>query len=260
MQFAHRNRPLLFIAVAVLGLTIVALLIPAMRAFAALALVFYIPGHAIVHIFRKETIASHDRILYASGLSLAIVIAGGFFLHIFGSMTPFQWAVLLISVSAFAFAFRAAPQRQPAIEQPHPRNTWRVSGLEALMFIGAAILTVGAFAIDRREAMAHSEFRYTEFWMVAKDPGKPNALTIGVKNDEGEPASYDIEYTVNRQIAGHSAPFRLAPGEVWTSALDTSIRADRIQRAEAWLFKNGDHHTVYRRVWADIGIAGREDL
>ncbi len=260
MQFAHRNRLLLFIAVAVSGLTVVALLIPALRAFAALALVFYIPGHAIVLLFRKDTTASHDRILYASGLNLAAVIAGGFFLHIFGSMTPVQWAVLLISASAFAFAFRAAPQRLPSIEQPRPRHTWRVSGLEALMFAGAAILTVGAFAIDWREAMAHSEFKYTEFWMVAEDPGKPNALTAGVKNEEGEPASYDIEYTVDGQIAGQSASFRLAPGEVWTSALNTGIRADRVQRVEAWLFKNGDRHTVYRRVWADIGIAGREDL
>jgi hypothetical protein len=189
---------------------------------------------------------------------LAAVIAGGFVLHFFGALSPEPWAGLLILVSVFVY--RAAPKSLPATTPRAPGAPWRVSRAEAFMLAAAAVLAVGALVIDRREALAHSEFKYTEFWMVSKDPGKTNALTIGVKNKEGEAASYEAEYMVGGQIAGRFPPFQLAPGEVWTQALNTAIPADRVQRVEAWLFKNGDHHTVYRRVWADIGSAMRGGL
>jgi uncharacterized membrane protein len=249
---------LLFVAVVAAGAVVAKSAIPALRVLVALPLVFFIPGYAILSCHGKDAASGPGRILYAAGLSLAAVIACGFFLHIFHALSPLPWALLLILVSVLLY--RAAPQNRVAPTARPPRPHWRISRAEAVMFAGAAILAIGALAIGRHEALAHSEFKYTEFWMVSQDPGKTNALTIGLKNEEGEPASYDVEYMVGGQIAGRLPPFQLAPAESWTHTINTSIPADRFQRVEAWLFKNGDHHTVYRRVWADLGSPKREGL
>jgi hypothetical protein len=260
MRFVDQKRQLLLLGMAAAGTVAVILLVSAGRVLIALALVFYIPGYSILQLFGRDPTATTGQILYACALSLGVVIIGGFFLHLSGSMTPVQWAILLIAVSAIAFRYRAPRDAQKPVELPHSQNAWHVSASEALMIAGAVILAISALAIDRREAAAHSEFKYSEFWMVPQNPGKPNVLTIGVKNEEGQPASYDVEYMTGGQFAGHLPSFRLAPGEVWASELNAAIRPDQVQRVEAWLFKNGDHHTVYRRVWADIGRARPEGL
>lgn len=252
MRLVNLETLLLCSAALLLGLIAAAPNSWALRALLALPLVFYIPGHMILRLFPCYSRIGLEGVLYAFGVSIAIVILGGFFLHAIGQMTPLGWALLLCSISAVSWG--AAGWRRNAARHLHISfGRMAVTPWQALMVSCAAILAFGAILHERQAAKAYSEFRYTEFWMIPQDASNPNALTIGIANHEGKTASYEVELIEDAQIAGAWRSILLQPGEIWTSAFNATFRADRIQRVEAWLFKNKDHRTVYRRVWADIG-------
>ncbi len=252
MPLINLERLLLFSAALLLGLIAAAPESWALRVLLALPLVFYIPGHMMLRLFPCYSRMGLEGALYAFGVSIAIIILAGFFLHAVGQMTPLGWALLLCSISAVSWGaaeWRTNAARHLNIYSIRPTVTPR----QALMLACAAIVASAAVLYERQTANAYSEFKYTEFWMVPQDASNPNALTIGIANHEGKPASYEVEFIEDAQIAGAWRSILLEPGEIWTSAFNASLRADRIQRVEAWLFKNQDHSTVYRRVWADIG-------
>jgi uncharacterized membrane protein YidH (DUF202 family) len=246
-------------AVFLIGLVSTISIASIVRAIIAIYVIFYLPGNMSFRLLNPHRRADINYMLYSFGLSTVITIASGFLLSFAGSMTSAGWTILLGLISIIAYAFHRWRRARSALEQRHEYTFFPVSGLEASMLICATVITASALMIDRHEAVAHSEFKYTEFWMVSQDPGKPNLLTLGVKNNEGEPAFYEIEYMADGQIAGRLPAFRLQPGDVWTSVLETGLQAGRIQRVEAWLFKNKDHSIIYRRVWADIGSRSREN-
>ena len=229
-----------------------------LRSVFALPLVFFFPGFLTLRLFYDRPLSKLDGVVYTLGLSLVIVISAGFVLHMIGQMATIPWAIVLTGVSAIAWRARRWLPR-PLAEDQQNSASWTFSKLEVAMLTCAVILTAGALMVDRREAMAHSEFKFTEFWMVANSPGSPNDLTLGLTNKEGEAASYDIEYMVDGQLAGRWPTVSLKPGETWTSDLRVGFTS-RTQRVEAWLFKNHNHSAVYRTVWADIGPVSPGDL
>ncbi len=248
MPQTDRNCSLLLLACVVLA----KYLGVALGALLALPLVLYLPGHLILRQLRGCTSVDLDHVVFAFGLSVAVVIAGGFLLHLIGFMKPIAWAILLVSIPAVAWAIGGswlprgdAKNQNWSILATAPRR-------DVLMFALAAACAFSAYAIDRGVAVGHSEFKFTEFWMVSQDARNPNALTIGVKNNEGGQASYEVEVMMQGQIAGSWRTISLLPGETWTSEFNAGLRAGHIQRVEAWLFKDHDHRTVYRRVWKDI--------
>lgn len=251
MRPISMERLSLFSAALLLGLIAAAVHSPALRAFLALPLVFYIPGHMILRLFPCYYRMGLEGALYAFGVSIAVVMFGGFLLHAIGQMTPLGWALLLCSISAVSFG--ASEWRTNAASSLNFFTIPKITPRQALMLACAAVLASAAVLYEREAEIAYSEFKYTELWMVPQDASNPNALTIGIANHEGKPASYEVELMEDGQIAGALRSILLQPGENWTSAFNASLRADRIQRVEAWLYKNQDHSTVYRRVWADIG-------
>jgi uncharacterized membrane protein len=255
MEVRDRNRT---IAISVMTVALLALAVFAVLRLGYLIeipLVLYLPGHAILRAAGPRSLTGFDRVLFAFALSLVIVIIGGFLLHMIGFMTPAAWAVYLISAISIAWASAKKPKERPPSE-----NRWAtLTAADGVMLASAAFLAIGALMIDRREATAHSEFKYSEFWIVPQNAQAPNPLTIGIRNKEGKPSTYEVEFMVDGQISGRTA-VRLQPDEVWTSEIDVGVKAGRVERVEAWLFKDGDHRTVYRRVWADIGRASKGAL
>jgi len=115
------------------------------------------------------------------------------------------------------------------------------------MILGAAGLTVTAVVIEHHQVLARTEFAYTEFWMVPDwDRG---LVTLGVKNVEAAPTTYDVEVTVDGNLARVWRNLPLAVGETWRAELALPAPSAGSKGAEAWLFKGGDHSLVYRRVW-----------
>ena len=215
--------------------------------------VFYLPGHILLRYLRKTDPIDLEHVLFAFGLSVAIVIAFGFLLHLFGLVRPIAWAIVFTVIAAIGLA-KLGISRKLAEDQP----ALKVSMRDALMLSAATALVMCVFVLDYRAAAVHAEFKFTEFWMTYN--GAPNDLTVGIRNSEGGPATYDVEVMTEGQIMRHWLGISLLPGETWTVPLNTTVKAGQIQRVEAWLFKNGDHRTVYRRVWADIGRTPNGEL
>ena len=247
MKFTSLERLLLLSAALLLGLIVAVPGARVLRALLALPLVFYIPGYMVLRLFGRHPGTHLEDTLYAFGVSVVIVISGGFFLNAIGHMTPLGWALLLCSISALSWA--ASSWRTRDSVSVH----WRISLLQALTLVCAALMAAGSMFYERQAAMAYAEFKYTEFWMVSQDPANPNGLTIGIANREGKPASYEVEFMQDKQIAGAWRSIRLEPGEIWTEVLNAGLKPDGNERVEALLFKDGDYRTVYRRVWADLG-------
>ncbi len=213
--------------------------------------VFFLPGHIILHLAGPKRADRFEHVLFSFGLSLAMVMAAGLLLHSIGWMTRMGWAIVLLALPA---AVCIAFGRYPALTMENLGPlTWRAAlkGDVALIAL-AAVLSVGAFTFDRYECEAHAEFSFTELWMTAPDPAKPNALSISINNKEGKPAAYDIELMVNGLVAASWREIELQPGETWTSEFNAGFRPGLAERVEVWLFRDRDHSVVYRRVWLDL--------
>ena len=158
------------------------------------------------------------------------------------------WAAFFAALAAMAWAKKPGIFREDASKVVvAPKTSIR----EAIMLAVAALTVVCAFIMEYHAAAKHADFRFTEFWMTPQ--GAPNVLTIGIRNSEGEPTTYEVEATSGGLSAGRWLGISLKPGETWTEVFSTAFKPNDIQRVEAWLFKNNDHRSVYRRVWADIG-------
>lgn len=215
--------------------------------------IFYLPGHVLLRRFRKAAPIDLEHVLFAFGLSVAIAIAFGFLLHVFGLVRPIAWAIFFTAIAAIGLPELGISQKL-ASDQLALKNPMR----DALMLSIASALVMCVFVLNYRAAAVHSEFWFTEFWMTYGRA--PNVLTIGIRNSEGAPATYDVEVMTEGQIIRHWPGVSLQPGETWTVPLNTTVKSDQIERVEAWLFKNGDHRSVYRRVWTDVGRAPNGEL
>ncbi|MFI5013263.1 MAG: hypothetical protein ACHQAY_13050 [Hyphomicrobiales bacterium] len=216
-------------------------------------MVLFLPGYAIVRLTIDPVRLRLRHVLLASGLSMGITIFGGFLLHALGAMTQLGWAALLggITVAALAVAARRSRLSMPGISGLGMLA--ELSRGQVAMIVCAAGTVVGAFFIAREGALAHKEFLATEFWMVPQFGCCPNGLTLGIRNLEDTPAEYEVEIMLEGEFVGAWRSIALQPNETWTSEANLRFRAGSGRRAEAWLFKNHDHRTIYRRVWADIG-------
>jgi uncharacterized membrane protein len=213
--------------------------------------VFFLPGHIVLHLAGLKKADGFEHALFSFGLSVAMVMAAGLLLHSIGCMTRMGWAIVLIGLpAAICIAFRKYPAL--TIENTGPL-TLRAAPRKDVALLGlAALLSISAFTFDHYECEAHAEFSFTELWMTAPNPAKPNALSIGINNKEGKPAAYDIELMVNGAAAASWRKIDLQPGETWTSEFNAGFRPGRTERVEVWLFRDHDHSLVYRRVWLDL--------
>jgi hypothetical protein len=228
---------------------------PILRAAVALPLIFFVPGYLVLRLFLRPSHFKLADILFASGLSVVIVIAGAFLLNAAGLLTPGGWALFLAGVSLLAAAagkWLGRPVGWPAFKRPAWADFWNT---QAIMISAACVLTIAAFLADRHEALRHAEHTFTDFWLVAQDPGRAGELTLGIRNQEGEVADYEVEIVTGGNISGSFRSISLKPGDTWTAPVSGGFKSGRIQRVEAWLFKNKDYGTVYRRVWVDTGQA-----
>ncbi len=184
--------------------------------------------------------------VFAVGLSIVATILCGFALHAAGAMTRGGWAIALCVATVAACGV--------ALIKPRPRWTKKrihrkpvLPPAQAVMILGAAALATVAVAIERQQALARAEFAYTEFWMV---PNRNDGLvTLGLKNAETAPSTYDVEVSIDGGLAHIWRSIPLAVGESWRTEFTLPVWSNDSKGVEAWLFKDGNHGLVYRRVW-----------
>jgi hypothetical protein len=172
----------------------------------------------------------------------------GFGLHLLGALTPEGWAsalglVTLVACGAAGVRSRpVSPSRRRRVRIPVP------GAVQATMMICAALVAAGTVAMTRHWATANPQFAYTEFWMVphVSDQG---AFTIGVRNAERAPGTYDLELLLDDRTVAVRRSIQLDVGETWQSDFSLPMPRATANVAEARLFRAGENHLVYRRVW-----------
>jgi uncharacterized membrane protein len=225
----------------------------ALRLVAGVPLVFFLPGYALLRALGLTARSALEWHVLAIGMSVVIVIIGGFVLNGVEFLSPLGWAVWLTFMTAAASgaaAFRSAAGRRLA----WPRQA--VAGLTArhgATLAVAALVAAAAFTIAVRDEYGYRQFHYTEFWMVPDGPERPGALTIGVKNAETSASAFDIEVLLDGRAIAVWRSLPLDPGETLTEEITLPPASGRARKAEAWLFKSGERDLVYRKVSAAIG-------
>jgi uncharacterized membrane protein len=216
----------------------------------ALPLIFILPGHAILAAAMPSAPRGLQRIVFAVGLSLAVVVIGGFLLNLVHALTPLGWFSFLSGMTLAGYA--AALYRRWTVGWQIPLNyvpEWKFPLKSAALYSAAAAAVVVAFTIVTAETQRiHQQADFTEFWMQPERTAEIGLVKIGMRNAEHQAMSYDVELMLNDQLIGAWRNIKLQSNEVWTKTIDLP-GGDRRQRLEAWLFKSGDHTKVYRRVW-----------
>jgi len=220
---------------------------PVVRTIAGLPLVFYLPGHAIFCAAGRPRRGPLEVAVFTVGLSIAVTVFCGLALNLFGPLTPLRWAVALAAITLGAY-WRA--HRLARDHRPLPKVPLRLPALSrprALMLVVSIVIAVAATTWSRFDALAYREFAFTELWMVPETRG--GAVTVGIRNAERAPASYDLELVIDNHIVSVRRGIDLKVGEKWLSEFAWPTRDGKAHAAEARLFKRGNESVVYRRVW-----------
>jgi hypothetical protein len=115
------------------------------------------------------------------------------------------------------------------------------------MLCTALVMAAAATLLARRGAELHNEFSFTQFWLVPTSDGDSTLATLGIANNEGATKRYDVDIFVDGRLIERRADIEVENGGEHVISLALPLRAN--QKAEAWLFKNGNHREVYRKVW-----------
>jgi uncharacterized membrane protein len=224
---------------------------PVLRILCGLPLVLLLPGYAILLAALPEGRRTLAGAVFAIGLSIVVTVFAGLALHSLGAMNSVGWAFALCVITVVASwvaCFRSSP-----IVADKARYWPRLRRRQALMLICAAVIAAGAVVLAQQGALARREFAYTEFWMVPT-PQVGGSVTIGFKNAEEQPSSYDVEVMLDDKVVAVWRSIPLQTGHSWTTELAIPLGHSGAKRAEAWLFKNGDRGLIYRRVWLKAAL------
>jgi uncharacterized membrane protein len=222
---------------------------PAIRTVLALPLIVFLPGHAVLAAALPTQVTGLPRFVFSVGLSLAIVVLSGLGLHFLSALTRpgWVWALSAITATGYAVAFvrHFADGTSPQWSLSFHLN---VAPRDASFYFGSLVAVMVAFLLAATADRQNQEFHFTEFWMVPDRTNEIGTVNIGIRNVEANAASYDLELMLDKGIIAAWRDVRLKKGETWTQIIDLPSPA-RSRRIEAWLFRAGDHQTVYRRVW-----------
>ena len=232
----------------------------ALRSIVALPLIFYLPGHAILRAAFRDRRSDLATAVFAAGLSIAVMVFCGLALNLIGPLTPARWTIALGAVTLAACCVALARDRgmptaasAPMLAAAPMLPTLRAGQAVALACAGA--LVVGAALWARHDVTAHPEFSYTELWMT-RGAGD-GALTIGVRNAERAPGSYNLEATLDGRIVTIQRSIELRVGESWIMDMAMPMPDCAVHTVEARLFRSDNDRLVYRRAWQTIGSGDR---
>jgi uncharacterized membrane protein len=218
------------------------------------ALVFLMPGYAILGVSASPVVDGLEKFVLAASLNLAVVILAGLALNAEGALTTAGWAVALSGLTAFGLLLSYRPldrTRDSAAAAP-----LRLGHSGMFMLMAACAVAGLAVETARRGAVSHKQFAYTEFWLVRNGGTDSQQFTLGIANREQVDETYETEIHINGRLADRRAGIQLGDGQDIVTDVVLPFLDGRGGRIEAWLFKRADHKTVYRRVWATLAAPG----
>lgn len=221
------------------------------RAIVSAPLLFFLTGHVVLRAIGFVGLSLPEHIAYAVGASIAVCLAGGFFLNWVGCLTPLGWAIWLAAATGSATLIALCRKKWPApilwsVQLPNFR-IWH-----AAVFCVAAFVTYGAYALAVRDEARQRQFKYTEFWMLSGTPAATSgSLVIGIKSAEAEPRRFDVEVRLDGTTVALWRSIAVEPGATWTRQMAVTPGAGRLHKAEALLYEPASN-AVYRKVSAIV--------
>lgn len=252
MRAREKDIPAAALVTALVSISAATSASPTLRTLCGLLLVFYLPGYAILRAAFLRPRTGLAGAVFAVGLSIAVTVFCGFVLHLARGMTPVGWPIALGAVTLAACCVAHLRDRPASLRKSKSSSHPALTSGRLVMMACAIAIAASAVMLARQQALAHPEFSYTELWMVPHAEGR-GAFTIGFKNLERASSSYDLEIMLDDRTVVVRRSIQLRVGEAWTSDFALPMGSGAAHRAEARLFRDGDYHLVYRRVWLRTG-------
>ena len=235
------------LAVVCAVITLVMTAVPVLCIMAALPLILFLPGYAImVACLPQRSLDRVARLAVSLGLSIAITILVSlllYWLHL--SLQTMTWAIALAATTLVAAAI--AWRRQPAVETSEPLSInlhWR----EALLLALAVLISGVAIGVSRLPTPTANISGYTSLWMITARDGNTGNYELGITSQEFNAVTYHLQVIANGQVVQDWPELKLVPGEAWTGTF--VLPSDRVNAGsiEAVLYRQDDPGSVYRRV------------
>jgi uncharacterized membrane protein len=181
-------------------------------------MVLFIPGYSITlailpHLEWAATL------LLSLGISVSMVILGGFVLHYTPwGLQPFSWA-LWLSVISLPSCLVALYRRQM-----HPQEeTVRTSPLQWNSMVLVSFLLTGMFIIAAiiiaRYSAIQSGNTFTQLWAIPGVNEDGYTIVVGIHNEEFVETEYSLVAESQGRTINEWNHIKLASGETWTTTL-----------------------------------------
>ena len=197
------------------------------RVIAALLLGFTLPGTAILLLMPARGSGRAEMLLFAVGVSIALLILDSFALYVVGiRLNRVSWAWSLTAITVMCAALSRVNPRRPWVAPslalaPKGGSTARAdTAIVALGAVAAAILLAVA-AVITAHSVAHraNSDHFTQLWALP-DSAAANSVTVGMFNHEGRPLHYALEVSHDGQLL-RSQTVSLPAGGRWSETIRT---------------------------------------
>jgi uncharacterized membrane protein len=224
-----------------------------------LPLVFVLPGYALTSaLFPRQALELPKRLVFSLGLSLAMVVLGGFLLNLTPTgLRASTWAPLLgcITLAACVVTFiRRRRQGIPVAEWPAGWSSG-FSFRQGLLLGLAAIIIGGAFAVSIIGAEQQPHPGFTELWILpAGGASAKNAVSLGVSNMEVATMEYRLAVKVDGKVVKEWSSINLNPNEKWNvTFVLPQLNPSGATKVEADLYRANAPTSIYRYVVLWLG-------
>jgi uncharacterized membrane protein len=218
----------------------------------SLPFILFAPGYVIITaLFPEEEVGKAEVIALSIGLSLGIAVIGGLIIYALGApLNRTNWMILL-SVIILFFGFltllkRAAFRRDETFE----RSRLQLGAHQILLMLVTSLILLAAVGIAVNAAINQPSEGFTELWIlpVEEAPDTTHNVEIGVKNDEGEPVTYEVELRVDGRLEKKWDDIELTQNDSWEIVYELSPNSTQTQTLVVSLYRADNPQQVFRQV------------
>lgn len=230
---------------------------------AAVALLVFVPGYALVSALfpKRDSLQPVERLAFSLILSIAVVPMIGLILHYtpWGIRTSPIVGVLsgfIITCSLIALWRRRRLPKEERFEPgihlsvPHLGGGTGLDKALACLLVVAVLGAIGTLAYV--VAVPKNVEKFSEFYLLGAEGmmedypqeavvGQPVHVTVGIINREQEDTTYAVEITMDGDSVAQIGPFLLSKGNTWEDRVTiVPSKAGADQRVEFLLRKDGE--------------------
>jgi len=262
MKYKSFDKDMLVISVLAIIATILGVVLPGdwvVGRILTLPLVFVLPGYALTSaLFPGQALELPKRLVFSLGLSLAMVVLGGFLLNLTPTgLQASTWALLLGGITLAACVVTFIRRRRQGIPVAEWQGGWSpgFSLRQGLLLGMAALIVCGAFAVSIIGAEQQPHPGFTELWILpAGGANAKNAVSLGVSNMESAMMEYRLAVKVDGKVVKEWLSIDLNPNEKWNVTLQLpQLNLSGAIKVEADLYRANAPASIYRYVVLWLG-------